>query len=188
MTLESSESGENKKANHLPGWVIVLALALLIGFLAIVGTSLGRKSSPPFQVGDPMPDFSLTSFSGETYRSADLKGQVVLINFWASWCTTCADEAAALENVWREMQPSGKVLFLGVDYTDTEPDALAYIQQFGLTYPSGPDLGTKVSELFRITGVPETYVFDATGKLAAVTIGPFTSEDEIRSVIQGLVQ
>ena len=85
------------------------------------------------------------------------------------------------------MQPSGKVLFLGVDYADTEPEALAYLAKFGITYPSAPDLGTKVSQIFRITGVPETYVFDPAGRLAAVTIGPFESEAEIRSLINGLL-
>lgn len=187
MTLEKLEPVEKKNEKHLPGWVVVTALALLVGFLAIIGGSLNKKTAPPIKIGDPIPEFSLTSFSGETFRSSDLKGQVVLLNFWASWCTACEDEAAFLENVWKEMKPGGKVLFLGVDWADTEPEALAYIQKFGITYPSGPDLGTKISQLFRITGVPETYIFDPAGKLAAVTIGPFESEAEIRSLIIGLL-
>ncbi len=187
MALEKSESVEPKEQKRLPGWVFVLALALLVGFLAIIGGSLNKKTAAPIKIGDPIPDFSLTSFSGETYHSSDLKGKVVLLNFWASWCTTCEDEAAALENVWKEMAPGGKVLFLGVDWADTEPEALAYLEKFGTTYPSAPDLGTQVSQLFRITGVPETYVFDPAGNLAAVTIGPFESESEIRSLINGLL-
>jgi cytochrome c biogenesis protein CcmG/thiol:disulfide interchange protein DsbE len=187
MTMEKSEPVEEKNQRRLPGWVFVLALALLVGFLAIIGGSLNKKTAAPVKIGDPIPEFTLTSFSGETFHSTDLKGKVVLLNFWASWCTTCEDEAAALENVWKEMQPGGKVLFLGVDWADTEPEALAYLEKFGITYPSGPDLGTKVSQLFRITGVPETYVFDASGRLAAVTIGPFESEAEIRSLINGLL-
>lgn len=187
MTLEKSEPVEKKEQTRLPGWVFVLALALLVGFLAIIGGSLNKKTVAPVRIGDPMPEFTLTSFSGETFRSSDLKGKVVLLNFWASWCKACEEEAVELENVWKEMQPGGNVLFLGVDWADTEPEALAYLEKFGITYPNGPDLGTKVSQLFRITGVPETYVFDLSGRLAAVNIGPFKSEAEIRALINGLL-
>ncbi len=173
--------------NRLPGWVIVLSLAALVGFLAIIGSSLNKKSTPAFKIGDPIPEFTLTSFSGETYNSSELQGKVVVLNFWASWCVTCADEAAALQKVWTEMQPGGNVLFLGIAWTDTEVDALAYMDRFGITYPSGPDLGTKVSQLYRISGVPETYIYDTAGNLAAVKIGPFESETEIRSIIEGLL-
>src|SRR5512133_1023645 len=187
MPLEKPEPVETRNQKRLPGWVFGLALVLLVGFLAIIGGSLNKKTAAPIKIGDPIPEFSLTSLSGEKFISSELKGKVVLLNFWASWCTTCEDEAAFLENVWKEMAPGGQVLFLGVDWADTDPEALAYLQKFGITYPSGPDLGTKVSQLFRITGVPETYVFDPAGKLAAVTIGPFESEAEIRSLINGLL-
>lgn len=183
MTAEPAGNAGQVKSSRLPGWVIVLALAVLAGFLALIGSSLVRKSSPPIRVGDLIPDLTFTSFSGETYRLADLKGNVVLINFWASWCTTCEDEAVALQTVWQEMQPGGRVVFLGVDWADTEPEARAYLNRFGITYPSGPDLGTRISQRFRITGVPETYLFDTSGHLASVTIGPFSSAEEIRTAV-----
>jgi len=185
MMPEESENQSAKK--HLPGWVVALSLTVLVGFLSVIGSSLIKKSSPAMHIGDPIPEFTVSTFSGETYHSADLKGKVVLLNFWASWCTTCEEEAVALEKVWNEMQPGGKVIFLGVAWADTEPEASAYLDKFGITYPNGMDLGTRVSQLFRITGVPETYIFDTSGNLAAVTIGPFGSEAEIRSVIEGLL-
>ena len=188
MNTEPINPLEDPKSTRLPAWVMVLALAVLAGFLVIIGASLGLKSSPPIRQGDPIPDFTLTTFDGKTYHSTELQGKVVLINFWASWCTTCADEAASLQQAWQEFAPTGKVLFLGVDYSDTQPEALAYMKYFGMTYPSGSDLGTRISQLFRITGVPETYIFDPSGKLASVTIGPYKSTDEIRSVINGLMQ
>lgn len=188
MKGQPSEPVIQGQSRRTPVWGIGIAVLVLVGFLGIVGASLAKKSSPPVRVGDAMPEFTLTTFDGSTIASSELKGRVVLINFWASWCTTCADEAAALQTVWQEFEPGGKVIFLGVDYSDTEPEAKAYMQYFGLTYPSGTDLGTRISQLFRITGVPETYVFDASGRLAAVTIGPFKSADEIRSVINGVLE
>jgi cytochrome c biogenesis protein CcmG/thiol:disulfide interchange protein DsbE len=67
---------------------------------------------------------------------------------------------------------------------DTEPNSLAYLNKFGITYANGPDLRTTVSQMFRIRGVPETYVIDPDGKLAYIKIGPFESKDEIISAIQ----
>ena len=181
-------STQPNTGKRFPVWGIVIAVVLVVGFLGVIGASLNQKTSPPIRVGDPLPAFSLTTFDGQIINTSELKGKVVLINFWASWCTTCADEAPALQAVWNEVAPGGKVLFLGVDYSDTEPEARAYMQRFGLTYPSGPDLGTRISQRFRITGVPETYVFDTSGRLASVTIGPFENVEEIRTVINSAME
>jgi len=80
------------------------------------------------------------------------------------------------------------VSFIGADYVDTEPEARAYLEKFGITYPNGPDLGTKVSQLFRIKGVPETYFLDQDGVLRHVQVGPFTSVDEIKAIIDPMIR
>jgi cytochrome c biogenesis protein CcmG/thiol:disulfide interchange protein DsbE len=113
---------------------------------------------------------------------------VVVLNFWASWCAPCSQEAAELEEAWRNYQMGDEVIFLGVDYTDTEPEALSYLAKFNITYPNGPDLRTRISQMFRITGVPETYFIDQEGKLAYVKKGPFASLAEIQAVVDGLLQ
>jgi cytochrome c biogenesis protein CcmG/thiol:disulfide interchange protein DsbE len=187
-TGNPQESAQIHHGKRSPVWGIVIAAVLVVGFLGIIGASLNQKTSPPIQTGDALPVFSLTTFDGQTISTSELKGKVVLINFWASWCTTCADEAPALQTVWNEVAPDGRVIFLGVDYSDTEPEALAYMQRFGSTYPSGPDLGTRISQTFRITGVPETYVFNTSGKLTSVTIGPFKNAEEIRTVINSALE
>ncbi len=74
-------------------------------------------------------------------------------------------------------------MFLGVNYVDTEPEAKAYLERFGITYPNGPDLGTRISQAFRIRGVPETYIVSPEGVLVDVRIGPYVSLDEIRAAI-----
>jgi cytochrome c biogenesis protein CcmG/thiol:disulfide interchange protein DsbE len=116
-----------------------------------------------------------------------MRGKVVVINFWASWCKPCEQEAAELQAAWEIYQPTGQVVFLGVDYVDTEPEARVYLQKYGITYPNGPDMGTRVSQLFRTTGVPETYFLDKNGVLRYAQIGPFTSLGEIQSQIDLLL-
>ena len=79
------------------------------------------------------------------------------------------------------------MLFLGVDYVDTEPEALAYLDEFGITYPNGPDLRTKISQAYRIRGVPETFVIDQQGIIRHVQIGPYLSLQDIKSSIDPLL-
>jgi cytochrome c biogenesis protein CcmG/thiol:disulfide interchange protein DsbE len=118
----------------------------------------------------------------------DLQGKVVLVNFWASWCKPCEQEAADLETAWRFYQPGGEVVFLGVDYVDTEPEARAYLEKFDITYSNGPDLGTRISQAFRIQGVPETYIIDQDNVLRFVQIGPFTSLEQIKAAIDPMLK
>ncbi len=177
-----------KAARHLPPWVILLAFLGLLGFLTLIGLALKGKQQGAIVVGQPAPPVNLTLFDGTQMKSSDLAGKVILVNFWASWCVQCADEADFLQQAWEYYQPGGQVVFLGVDYVDTEPAAQAYIQQFSITYPNGPDLGTRISQAYRITGVPETYILDKSGKLAAALIGPYTSLDEIKGSIDPLIR
>ena len=115
----------------------------------------------------------MTTFKGETITLSDLRGQVVIINFWASWCPPCRDEAPYLEATWRKYKGRG-VVFIGLDYVDTEPKALAYIEEFDITYPNGPDIGEKMARAYHIKGVPETFFVDKTGQLRGVHIGPLS--------------
>ncbi len=177
----------------VPVWVQVIVWVALLALLVIVALGLRRAQQGTVQPGDQIPNFTLTLFDGYTYAGAsevnlvDLQGKVVVINFWASWCKPCEQEAAEIESAWRFYEPTGKVVFLGADYVDTEPEARGYLKKFDITYPNGPDLGTRISQMFRIKGVPETYFIDQTGKLVYVQVGPFQSEEQIRSIIDQLL-
>jgi cytochrome c biogenesis protein CcmG/thiol:disulfide interchange protein DsbE len=143
-------------------WVVaalgVAALVIILLTRALQGTSTELRP------GEPAPDFSFTTFAGEEMSLSDFRGRVVILNFWASWCVECALEAPALERTWREYSERG-VVVLGLAYTDTEPAARAYLERFSITYPNGPDLGGRISRLYRLTGVPETVVVDPGGRL-----------------------
>ena len=93
-----------------------------------------------------------------------------------------------MESAWRSYEPGGQVLFVGADYVDTEPEARGYLKKFEITYPNGPDLGTRISQMFRISGVPETYFIDQNGKLAYAQIGPFASEADIHAIIDPMIK
>jgi cytochrome c biogenesis protein CcmG/thiol:disulfide interchange protein DsbE len=183
-----NELVQTKAKHQLPVWAVGLIFVVLIGFLVVIGMGLRRSQSGPISIGQNVPGFSLITFDGDKYNTADLAGKVIVVNFWASWCKPCEQEAADLEAAWQYYKPGGNVVFLGIDYVDTEPEALGFINKFGITYPNGPDLRTEVSQMFRIQGVPETYIISREGKLTYVKKGPFESLAEIQAAIDPLLQ
>jgi len=170
-----------------PSWGRIMAWAGLLTLLSIMGIGLIRAQEGPVGPGQRAPEFILHTFDGEEISSTDLEGKVVVLNFWASWCKPCESEAADLETAWRMYQSRGDIIFLGVDYVDTEPEARGYLEKFDITYPNGPDLRTSISQAFRTRGVPETYIIAQDGILAHAQIGPFSSLAQIQSIIDPLL-
>jgi cytochrome c biogenesis protein CcmG, thiol:disulfide interchange protein DsbE len=175
-------------------WAQILVWAILLSLLVLVGFGVKQAGQGSVQPGDKISSFSLQLFNGYEYdgqgrvKLSDLSGRVVFINFWASWCKPCEQEASVLEEAWKIYQPGGRVVFLGVDYLDTEYDARIFLRKFGSTYPNGPDVGTVVSQLFHIKGVPETYIIDTKGVLRHVKVGPFVALDEIKTILDPLLR
>ena len=183
----TSDAQPAAQPRRLPMWVILIAFLTLVGFMALIGWGLNRAYRGSILPGDTVPSFTMTTFDGQSITSTDYIGKVVVLNFWASWCKPCEQEARELEQAYQYYKDSGDVVFLGMAYVDTEPNSLAYMQKFGITYPNGPDMATKVSQMFRTTGVPETFVIDRAGRLAYFKAGPFTSLEEILSVVDGVL-
>lgn len=175
-------------------WIQILIWLFLVGLLVIVALGLSRRQQGSVQPGATIDNFTLTLYSGYELDGAseiqfnDLRGKVVVINFWASWCKPCEQEAADLQEAWLEYEPTGEVVFLGIDYVDTESSARLYLKKFDVTYANGPDLATRISQYFRIAGVPETYFVDKEGVLRFVQIGPFSNIDQIRAQIDPLLK
>jgi cytochrome c biogenesis protein CcmG/thiol:disulfide interchange protein DsbE len=190
MTQTPPEVPPQKK--RVPLWAQAIVWIGVIALFGVVALGLRRTQQGTVQVGETAPDFTLAAFPGYEYEGAsqvklsDLRGKIVVINFWASWCKPCEQEANDLEEAWRLYQPEGDVVFLGVDYVDTEPEALGYLEKFDITFANGADLGTRISQAFRIKGVPETYFIGRDGVIHYIQVGPFQSLSQITSVIDSL--
>lgn len=164
---------------------VALGILAILAFMAVFGWKLYDSAQGQVKSGSA-PDFTLTLFDGSQLTLSQLRGQVVVINFWASWCVPCRDEAPVLEQTWRRYRDRG-VLFIGVDYLDTDKEALAFLEEFTITYPNGPDLGTRIAKDYRIAGVPETFFIAKDGQVADLQIGPLT-EDRLVNTIEILLQ
>lgn len=163
----------------------IVAAVIMLGLVALFAAGLQLSAAGQLQAGRA-PDFTLTTFNGTPYKLSSLRGKIVVLNIWASWCVPCKDEAPVLEAAWRAYKDKG-VVILGADYVDTEPAALAFIKEFGITYPNGPDLGSNIYRLFRARGVPETYIIDQQVSIARTFIGPL-NEPDLKNVLDDLLK
>lgn len=141
--------------------LIVLLIVRLAAANSAVGTSPGTSL-----IGHPAPNFTLTVWNGAAPRTIDLaslKGKPVLVNFYASWCTDCAEEQPILQAASQKYASS--VVFLGVAFQDKQSDSLGFLHQYGITYPSGPDAAGTAATDYGVTGVPETILIDRNGNV-----------------------
>lgn len=178
----------------LPRWrelIVVVGvgtiLALLTAGLAAnrpsrtldVALAAGRRAPAP-PVGLP----SLATGRRMTLRS--LRGEVLVLNFWASWCDPCRAEAAILERWYRRLT-GWRATIVGVDTFDTTSDAATFVRQLGLSYPMLRDPAGTVKAAYGVTGFPESFVIDREGRVAALVRGP-VDDAFMRDVVMPLVQ
>ncbi len=176
---------------RLPAWAIIMVIGVVLTGVLLV--ALLRDPPQKALCDEPAPDLTLTLFPDynggwptETISLSELRGKGVVLNFWASWCGPCEDEAADLEAAWRKYKNQG-IVFVGVDYLDQDPAAKRYLAKFDITYPNGPDLASKISKRYIIRGVPETFFIDPQGNLVGCRkIGPLTAQ-ELEQRIQAIL-
>ena len=158
----------------MPRWIQAVMFVGVIALILLFAFGLRARGEAQPSSG-ATPDFTLSSFEGQPITPAELRGKVVVINFWASWCPPCRDEAPFLQRTWQQYKDRG-VVFIGVDYVDSETATKAYLKEFGITYFNGPDIGSAISQRYRIKGVPETYFVGKDGNLYGNALGPIARD------------
>ncbi|MFN3286224.1 MAG: TlpA family protein disulfide reductase [bacterium] len=169
--------------------IAAVGLLLVIGLMGVLwaalvrGQTAGRGGLAINATGRagqvrvrPAPNFELRLFEGGIFRLVDQRGKLVLVNFWASWCPPCREEAPELEAAWRALGPVGTV-FVGINVWESEESARAFLRAYGISYPNGPDPRGRILVDFGVTGIPETYVVDGTGRLVQRWVGPITRKE-----------
>lgn len=149
----------------------------VLGVVALLGFGLASKGSKALEVGESAPTGELEVLGGSGSGSiADHRGNWVLANVWASWCLPCRDEAPVLERFHRRHRDR-ELIVLGINTEDLTDDALAFVDEFHLTYPQLRDGdGEFARDELGTTGVPESFLIDPRGRLALHRPGPVTEE------------
>jgi cytochrome c biogenesis protein CcmG/thiol:disulfide interchange protein DsbE len=151
--------------------LIACVLALVPVAILAYGLRANPRAVPSPLVGRAAPEFNLPRFDGAgDIRLADLRGRIVVVNFWASWCIPCREEAAALEAIWRRHRGDG-VVMVGVNIQDSRPAAGKFLIETRPSYPNVVDATGKTSIAYGIYGVPETFVLDRDGTIRARIVG-----------------
>lgn len=181
--MQQADSGETHRTKT--GQFIAIAGCLFfLGVLLYVTLPAFSKpsSAPPLSEAPP---FRLALLDGGALSLDDLRGSVVLVNFWASWCDPCRAEAATLQDMWRKYEAQG-VKFVGLAVNDTKQDAEAFIREFGITYPNGLDTDGQIGRAYRIRAVPETFLVGQDGRIARLFIGP-VNRPKVEAVLDRLL-
>ncbi len=176
-------------------WEILMLVSLTAGVLwtvasrvpSAVGAPLSASPSP--REGSLAPNFTLDTLDGTKVTLSELRGKIVLINLWATWCPPCRAEMPALENAYKQYKDSG-VVVLGLNVTnqDSEKDIPPFVDEFGLTFPILLDRDGSVSALYQLKGLPTTYFVNREGIIRTVVVGGPMNETFIRSKIEALLQ
>jgi cytochrome c biogenesis protein CcmG/thiol:disulfide interchange protein DsbE len=173
---------------------VVLTVAILLPTMAVLGLlawgfTREAKFIPTPLLAKSAPAFSLTLFDGTVLRLEELRGKVVFLNFWASWCPPCRVEARMLEAAWRGHKDRG-VVFLGINIQDKEEAARKFLEEFDVTYPNGMDPGSKIAIDYGVWGLPETFIIDREGRITYKHVGALGVETVIAKLdeaLQGIV-
>jgi cytochrome c biogenesis protein CcmG/thiol:disulfide interchange protein DsbE len=174
-------------------WRGLMILLLVLG-VAWIGISraageeaMARSDRPPSpQVGFAAPDFTLETLEGETVNLSDLRGQVVLINFWATWCPPCRAEMPAIQRVYDEYHDQDFTV-LAVDVQEGEAQVTAFVEERGLTFPILMDGDGSVTARYQVLAMPSTFFLDQAGVVQEVTLGGPMTEAFIESQVTRLL-
>jgi len=145
-------------------------LVILIAALAVALYSQQTRSAK--RSGYPAPNFRLTDLSGREYRLSDLRGKIVFLNLWATWCPPCRDEMPSMERLHRRLAGDDFIILAVSEDAQGARAVAPFVQQLGLTFPVLLDADGNLPRKYGVTGYPETFVIDRAGRVIQHVIGP----------------
>ena len=175
------KSTSKKRRYRLIFFVVTLInVGILVLLWTLLTTPATHSTSDPL-VAHAAPNFSLsvlrTTSTTEHLSLSDFKGKAVVLNFWASWCAPCNQEAPLLQQTWQQMQAQRKdVVFVGIDFQETRSTALSFLQQHRITYPLVMDASGSVVIKYNATSLPQTIFINREGEVVSREVGQLTDQ------------
>lgn len=189
ISLEAIVIEESRRWTILSLLVLTLAVAWTFVSRVPAAATTGGAPPPSPREGFSAPDFALETLAGDQVTLSDLRGKVVLVNFWASWCPPCRAEMPAIEAVYRSHKDLGlEVLAVNTTNQDDQAAAAAFVQELQLTFPVPLDRTGAVSASYNLRGLPSTYFIDGQGVIRTVVVGGPMSGALIQSRVEELLQ
>jgi len=171
-----------------PGWLLLLAALVWAGLRRTDPTLLIQGRPPAPQVGFQAPDFTLTTLSGSDLSLRELRGQGVILNFWASWCPPCKAEMPALQRVYEDYRDQGLVVVaVNVTSQDALPNVQTFVAEHGLTFPIPLDTTGQVAKMYRVHSLPTTFFIGPDGVIREIVVGGPMAEALLRTRAESLL-
>jgi peroxiredoxin len=168
------------RLGEIKRYVISGVLVIFIMLVSIQGCGLVK--SEPLKVGAPAPDFTFPTIDGQTVQLSKLRGQPVLVNFWATWCPPCRAEMPSLQAAFEEK--GEEVKFIAVDLQEGLETVQQFAEDFGLSFTIALDYGGNSQADYNLRGIPETFLIDEQGIVRYIKIGPFLNKDELINLLE----
>jgi len=174
-------------------WQVLIVLLLVLGVVWIAvsrdpadATAVADAPSTLPKKGFVAPDFELEALDGRTIVLSELRGQVVLINFWATWCPPCRAEMPAIEQVYEQYRDKGFEV-LAVNLQEQDAQMSTFVEEQGLTFPVLADRDSSVSNTYQVTSIPTTVFVDRSGVIEEIIVGGPLARALIESKVTALL-
>ena len=170
----SEEIQESRRINHKSVLLVFLLIAGVgvIALLQIQKSSIKSAAKTRFEKGVPAPDFTLPDLDGKMVSLADYKGKVVFLNIWATWCAPCIEEMPSMEKLYQKLKDEEfEILAISIDELGADV-VIPFMNKYKLSFNALTDKAGTIKSLYRITGVPESFVIDKDGRIVEEVVGP----------------
>ena len=195
--ISPTTAAEGRAGTRKRNLIIAASIVPVVAFFALLGWALVQSGGNPGGFGvnrsfgevaveqQPAPEFTKSDLNGSTVSLSELRGKVVMLDFWSSWCPPCRQEAPVLAQVYREYE-GRDVEFLGVAIWDDPRDVARYAKDFDLPYPNVLDEKGQIAINYGVAGIPEKFFIDARGNLMRKFVGPM-EPDDLRATLNQLL-